>query len=162
MLLGAASGEAMIVRHAGWFVHGPSSAIRAAVGDSPADSAVVYEGAWGYGFFPTYYYYHSGLDQWLIAPDGQLLKIGTGGDPAAADPSALAAKRRIILVRITLRDYHDLRVLRASGPDRVGGNAAALALPADLPGFDHLSATTRATTPGLYWADIITYERTLR
>ena len=162
MLLGAASGEAMIVRHAGWFVHGPSSAIRAAVGDSPADSAVVYEGAWGYGFFPTYYYYHAGLDQWLIAPDGQLLKIGTGGDPAAADPSALAAKRRIILVRITLRDYHDLRVLRASGPDRVGGNAAALALPADLPGFDHLSATTRATTPGLYWADIITYERTLR
>jgi len=162
MLLGAASGEAMFVRHPGWFAHGPSSAIRTAVGDSPADTAVVYEGDWGYGFFPTFYYYHTGLDQWLIAPDGQLQKIGLGGDPVAADPSALAAKRRIVLVRIILRDYHDLRVLRASGPDRIAGDAPALALPAGQPGFDRLSVTMRTTEPGLYWADIITYERTLR
>ncbi|MBW8742812.1 MAG: hypothetical protein JF628_00425, partial [Sphingomonas sp.] len=120
------------------------------------------EGAWGYGFFPTYYYYHQALDQWLVTPDGQLQKIGLGGAPAAADPAALAAKRRIILVRITLRDYHDLRVLRAKGPDRVRGDEAAPALPANQPAFDHLSATTRTTEPGLYWADIAIYERTLR
>jgi len=162
MLPGAASGEAMIVRHAGWFVHGPSSAIRAAVGDSPADTAVVYEGDWGYGFFPTYYYYHQALDQWRIAPDGELQKIGLGGDPAAADPAALAAKRRIILVRITLRDYHDLRALRAGGPGQAGAEAATLMPPADQPAFTHLTATARTTQPGLYWADIASFERTLR
>jgi hypothetical protein len=159
MLLGAASGEAVMARHGGWFVHGPSSAIHAVVGDQPADTAVVYEGAWGYGFFPTYYYYHQALDQWLLTPDGQLEKIGVGGDPQAADGANLAAKRRIVLVRITLRDYHDLRALQARGPDRAG---AVTALPADQPVFNHLSATTRITEPGLYWADIATYERTMR
>lgn len=162
MLLGAATGEAMIVRHSGWFVHGPSSAIRAAVGDRPVETAVVYEGGWAYGFFPTFYHYHQSLDQWLIAPDGQWLKIGVGGDPVPADPAALAAKRRIVLVRITLRDYHDLRVLRARGPDGVGEGAGPLTLPTDQPPFDHLSATTRTTQPGLYQAEIASFERTLR
>ena len=162
MLIGAASGEMLFVRHAGWFVHGPSSAIRAVVGENPADTAVVYEGAWAYGFFPTFYHYRQSLDQWLIAPDGQLQKIAIGGAPEPADASALAAKRRIILVRITLRDYHDLRALRANGPERAGEDAAALALPADQPAFHNLSASARTTEPGLYWADIASFERTLR
>lgn len=162
MLLGSAWGEAIMVRHAGWFVHGPSSAIRDVVGGDPADTAIVYQGDWGYGFFPTYYYYHQALDQWLIAPDGQLQKIGLGGAPAAADPAPLASKRRIVLVRITLRDYHDLRALQARGPDRAGGNGAAPALPADQPAFNHLSATQRISLPGLYWTDIATFERTAR
>jgi hypothetical protein len=162
MLLGAASGELLLVRHAGWFVHGPSSAIRAAVGNSPGDTAVVYEGEWAYGFFPTYYYYHDGLDQWRVAPDGQLQRIGLGGDPAPADPAPLATKRRIILVRITLRDYHDLRALRASGPNQAGGKAPAIGLPPDQPAFGNLAVTKRAIEPGLYSADIVTYERILR
>lgn len=162
MLLGAATGELFLMRHPGWFVHGPSSAIRAAVGDDPADTAVVYQGEWAYGFFPIYYYYHAGLDQWLVTPDGQLQKIGLGGDPAAADPAPLAAKRRIVLARITLRDYHDLRVLRAGGPERAGKDAASLTLPAHQPAFDHLAATARTTEPGLYSADIVTLERTAR
>jgi hypothetical protein len=162
MLLGAALGETILVRHGGWFAHGPSSAIRAAVGDNPADTAVVYEGNWAYGFFPIYYYYRSALDQWLIAPDGQLEKIGIGGDPSAADVASLAAKRRIVLVRITLRDYHDLRTLRIKGSNQAGGIVDALTLPADQSAFNNLSATARTTGPGLYWADIATYERTLR
>jgi hypothetical protein len=162
MLAGAAVGQATMLRHAGWFVHAPSSAIRAAVGDTPADTAIVYEGAWGYGFFPTYYYYHAALDQWLVTPEGELRKIALGGDPVAADPSILATKRRIILVRITLRDYHDLRALQAGRPDHGGGNAAGEGLPAGQPAFDHLAATARITNPGLYWADITTYERTAR
>jgi len=162
MLIGAAAGQLLLMRHPGWFVHGPSSAIRAAVGDEPADTAIVYAGEWGYGYFPTYYYYHAGLDQWRIAADGQLQKIGLGGDPAAADPAQLATKRRIILVRITLRDYHDLRALRARGPDETGRDAASLSLPANQPAFDHLAATARSTEPGLYWADIVTLERTSR
>jgi len=162
MLLGAAVGQMLLMRHPGWFVHGPSSAIHAAVGADPSDTAVIYEGDWGYGFFPTYYYYHQALDQWRIAPDGQLQKIGLGGDPAPADPAQLATKRRIILVRITLRDYHDLRALRAKGPEKIGGNGAAVSLPAGQPAFDHLAEAARAREPGLYWADIITYERTMR
>lgn len=162
MLIGAAVGTLLLMRHPGWFVHGPSSAIRAAVGDAPADTAVVYEGDWGYGFFPTYYYYHQSLDQWRIAPDGQLQKIGLGGDPAAADPAPLAAKRRIVLVRIASRNYHDLRALGAREADKARANAAGLTLPADQPAFGHLAETGRVSLPGLYWADIITYERTSR
>lgn len=162
MLLGAAMGELLLMRHPGWFVHGPSSAIRAAVGDGAGDTAVVYAGEWGYGYFPTYYHYHGALDQWRIAPDGQLQKIGLGGDPAPADPAQLATKRRIILVQITLRDYHDLRALRARGSDRTAGDTASLILPANQPAFDHLAVTARESQPGLYWADIVTLERTSR
>lgn len=162
MLIGAAWGQGLFERYAGWFVHGPSSAIAAAVGDNPADTAVLYEGEWGYGFFPTYYRYRGGLEQWRIAPDGEYQRIALGGDPTRADPAALATKRRIILVRITLRDYHDLRALRARGPDEAGKEAAALTLPTGQPAFDHLTETARVALPGLYWADLKTYERTAR
>lgn len=144
--------QILFVTHAGWFVHGPERAIATAAGPDAEGVAVVYRGAWGYGYFPIEWRYAGRMQQWLLADDGtvhRLVRAAPDPHPAAGD--AFAGDRRVVMVDIATRGYRDLRPLLHGAP------ATAQLLPAPAPaGF---TAVSRQTLPGLYWTTVTIFDR---
>ena len=140
------------------YIHGPSVALEetiAKAGDNIAILHVAPEGpTWAWGYFPLYWKHRDALPQWLLAPDGaHVIRIAQGGDPNGAPLplSALAPYTRVIVARIDLKTYKDLR----------GMIAAPQAAPGDL-----LPALTQAgwqpqdsiNRPGFYTLTGQTYQ----
>ena len=150
--LAALAAQALFLAHAQWFVHGPGSAIAAAAGPQPNGVAVVYRGAWGYGYFPTLWRYRDRMRQSTLAPDGTVHRVVHAAvDPRGAAGDPFAGDRRVVMVDIATRGYRDLRPLLAGAP------ASAPMPPAPAPpGF---AMVKREVLPGLYWTTVSVFER---
>lgn len=116
------------LKRADWFVHGPSRTLEAMLAESVAPVAMVHVGTgWPWGFFPLYRVHRDDLAQFLLTPDGQgVIRITRGGDASGAPQplSALAGYRTLLVGRIELKSYQDLRA--------IARGTASLTPPADV------------------------------
>ena len=148
--VGAVWSQAQFLGRAQWFVHGPSTTLEARLAEAGSDTAIVYEGpAWVWGYMPFYYRHGDALPQWLLTPDGgQVIRVGKGGVVTSAPQPlrALARYKTLLVARIDLRTYEDLRALAADPATR------AFAVPDLAPGLTQSGWRDEATffKPGFY------------
>ncbi|MBO9574183.1 MAG: glycosyltransferase family 39 protein [Sphingobium sp.] len=131
LAIGAIWAQAGFLGRAQWYIHGPSAALEETIAKAGDNKAVVYVATgsptWSWGYFPLYWRHRATLPQWLLTADGaHVVRIGIGGDPNGAPQplSALDSFSHLVVARIDLKTYKDLRAVVASG--------GAMAAPADL------------------------------
>ncbi len=119
LAIGALWGASLFLKRVDWFVHGPSRAIETMIADADGPVALVHVGTgWPWGYFPLYWHHRDGLTQWLLTPDGKaVIRIGRGGDAKGSPQplTALAGQQQLLVSRIDLLDFNDLRALQSAG-----------------------------------------------
>lgn len=152
LVLSAVWAQVHFLRNSEQFVHGPSSAIIARIGD-PIREAVIYRGAWGYGFFPLYYKYKDELPQFVLGDDGTLRRLLPGGGigEQIVSPESLSQTNKLILVNIRTARFYELRNLKEGSASSDGINHHGMHKVLALSGW---TVSDQQSLPGLYWSDI--------
>lgn len=131
--IGSVLALAGFLKRGEWFIHGPSRTVEAMLAEASAPVAVVHVGTgWAWTYFPLYWRHRETVPQWLLTPDGQsVIRIGRGGDPHGTPQplSALAGQTTLLVNRVDLMTYKDLRALKGA-PDRRDETLAPTLLPA--------------------------------
>jgi len=81
---------ALLVRNAEEYVHGSGEWVAGMIGDDPAGTLVIHDGAgvWGHAYFPIYFLTSGQVEQWLRAADGSLVRLSPTGREPLVDPQA--------------------------------------------------------------------------
>lgn len=137
--LGATGGYVMFLAHAAFFTHGPNRSIEQVLTRAEGPVAVLHVGpGWSWGYFPLRWRHGEQFPQWLLAEDGtSVVRIGSGGDVTGQRRplSSLQVYRSLVVNRIELADYRELRTFLDASRLADRTRAALAALPQRLPGY---------------------------
>jgi len=112
--IGAVWGQAWFLSRAELFIHGPSRTLEALLARAGPGTAILHAGErWGWAGFPLSWAHGRALDQWLLSPDGRSATHLRFGQPLGKpEPlSALAPYRTLLVNRVDLKSYPDLRLV---------------------------------------------------
>lgn len=128
LLIGSVVATVLFLIRADWFIHGPSRTLEAMIAQTDKPVAVLHVGdTWAWGYFPLYRAHRDSLPQWLLSSDGTtVVRITRGGDPnGERQPlSALDDQGTLLVSRVDLKTYQDLRALVAGGTVAPSGELA--------------------------------------
>ena len=160
-VIGGAGASAVFAANQQLFIHGPGGKIAAATEAMGAPATVIYEhgGPFGLGAIPTGWRRGAAVEQWIAAdPEAAqftLFAMGRDAPQAVADMAHFEDAPALLVVRVRLNTFRDVRRTIDGQPNPITPNALALRLSED----ENWALAETREHHGFYAAKIWRFER---